>query len=123
MNQTISAETSVASPPSPRAWILAVGLIAVLALAGALRFWNISAGLPYRIGVDEPVIADQAIRMMRTGDFNPHFYDYPGLSIYIQLATGIVRFMTGSMAGLYRTVDEFYPEHLFPWTRALSGFF
>jgi hypothetical protein len=34
-------------------------------MGAALRFWNIDAGLPYRIGPDEPVIAERAIHMIR----------------------------------------------------------
>ncbi|MEO5739968.1 MAG: phospholipid carrier-dependent glycosyltransferase [Vicinamibacterales bacterium] len=98
-------------------WALAI----VLAVGAVLRFWNIDAGMPYRIGVDEPVIAERAIGMMRTGDFNPRFYDYPGLYIYLQLVVGCVRFVTGAMSGLWRSVGEFHPEHLFLWTRMLNA--
>jgi len=96
-------------------------LAIVLAVGAVLRFWNIDAGLPYRIGVDEPVIAERAIRMMRTGDFHPRFYDYPGLYIYLQLIVGCVRFVTGAMSGLWRSVGEFHPEHLFLWMRLLNA--
>jgi 4-amino-4-deoxy-L-arabinose transferase-like glycosyltransferase len=98
-----------------------IALAIVLAVGGALRFWNIDAGMPYRIGVDEPVIAERAIRMMRTGDFNPRFYDYPGLYIYLQLIVGCIRYVTGAMSGLWRSVSEFHPEHLFLWTRVLNA--
>jgi len=49
------------------------GSAIVLAVGGALRFWNIADGLPYRIGPDEPVIGERAIHMMRTGSFHPRF--------------------------------------------------
>ena len=96
-------------------------LAVVLILGAALRFWNIGAGLPYRIGPDEPVIAEHAINMMRTGSFHPGFWDYPSLYIYVQLAVGCVRFVTGAMSGMWRSVSEFYPEHLFLWTRMLNA--
>jgi 4-amino-4-deoxy-L-arabinose transferase-like glycosyltransferase len=98
-----------------------VALFAVLALGAALRFWNIGAGLPYRVGPDEPVIAEHAINMMRTGNFHPGFWDYPGLYIYVQLAVGCVRYVTGAMSGLWRSVAEFHPEHLFLWMRMLNA--
>ena len=101
---------------SPRA-----ALAVVVAFGAALRFWNIDMGMPYRIGPDEPVIAERAIHMMRTGDFDPRFYDYPGLYIYLQLIVGCVRFVTGAMAGLWRSVNEFHPEHMFLWTRMLNA--
>ncbi len=98
-----------------------VALAIVLAAGAALRFWNIDAGLPYRISVDEPVIAERAIGMMRSGNFNPRFYDYPGLYIYLQLLVGCIRYITGAMSGLWQSLSEFYPEHLFPWTRMLNA--
>ena len=94
---------------------------AVLAVGAALRFWNIDAGLPSRISVDEPVITDHAIRMMRTGDFNPRFWDYPGLYIYLQMVVGCLRFITGAMSGLWRSLDQFHAEHLFLWMRMLNA--
>lgn len=96
-------------------------MVAVLAAGAALRFWNIDAGLPYRIGPDEPVIAERAIHMMRTGNFNPRFYDYPSLYIYLQLIVACIRFVTGAASGLWRSVAEFHPEHLFLWTRMLNA--
>jgi 4-amino-4-deoxy-L-arabinose transferase-like glycosyltransferase len=97
------------------------GFVAVLVIGATLRFWNITAGLPYRIGPDEPVIAERAIHMMRTGDFNPRFFDYPGLYIYLQLIVGCLRFVTGAMSGLWRSVNDFHPEHLFLWTRMANA--
>lgn len=111
---------SAASRPNhPRlAW---VGAALVLAGGAALRFWNLSAGLPYKIGVDEPIIADRAIHILKSGDFNPHFFDYPGLYIYVQVLVGCVRFVSGTMDGLWRSLDQFHPENLFLWTRALNA--
>jgi 4-amino-4-deoxy-L-arabinose transferase-like glycosyltransferase len=97
------------------------GLAVVLALGAALRFWNIDAGLPYRISVDEPVIAERAIQMMRTGSFHPGFWDYPGLYIYLQLIVGCVKFVSGAMSGLWRSVNDFHPEHLFLTMRMLNA--
>jgi 4-amino-4-deoxy-L-arabinose transferase-like glycosyltransferase len=117
----LSPASSAAFESPRRSWAAWAGVGAVLGAAAALRFWGISAGLPYRIGVDEPVIAEHALRIMKTGDFDPHFYDYPGLYIYLQLLVGCVRFMTGAMDGLWRSLDEFHPEHLFLWTRSLNA--
>ena len=104
-----------------RHWSAWAALTLILTCAAALRFWNISAGLPYRVGVDEPVIAERAVHMMKSGDFNPHFFDYPGLYIYIQLLVACVRFVTGALEGSWRSLDQFWPEHLFLWTRVLNA--
>ena len=98
-----------------------VALAVIVAIGAALRFWNISDGLPYRIAVDEPVIAERAIHILRTGNFNPGFFDYPGLFIYLQVLTACVVFMAGAMSGAWQSVNAFYPEHLFGWTRMLNA--
>jgi 4-amino-4-deoxy-L-arabinose transferase-like glycosyltransferase len=104
-----------------RFWLSWIGLASVLAGGAALRFWNLTAGLPYRIGVDEPVIAGRAIQIMKSGDFHPHFFDYAGFYIYVQVLVGCVRFLVGAADGLWRSLDQFWPEHLFLWTRALNA--
>jgi len=96
-------------------------LAVVLALGAALRFWNIDAGLPYRIATDEPVMTGRAIQIMRSGNFHPGFWDYPGLYIYLQLIVGCVRYVIGAMSGLWQSVNEFHPEHLYLWMRMLNA--
>jgi 4-amino-4-deoxy-L-arabinose transferase-like glycosyltransferase len=110
-----------ASRFTDRSWLVSAGLVCVLAGGAALRFWNLTAGFPTRIGVDEPVIAERALHIMKTGDFNPHFFDYPGLYIYVQALVGCARFLAGALDGAWRSLDEFWPEHLFAWTRALNA--
>ena len=63
----------------------ALTLAIILALAAMLRFVGIGSGIPFNVGVDEPEIMERAVAMMKTGDFNPHFFDYPGLYFYVQL--------------------------------------
>ncbi len=109
--------------PSRQHWPIRIGLASILAVGAGLRFWNIAAGLPYRVGVDEPVIAERAIAIMRSGSFNPHFFDYPGLYLYMQVLIGSVRFLTGAMDGLWRSLDDFRPEHMFLWTRLVNAAF
>jgi 4-amino-4-deoxy-L-arabinose transferase-like glycosyltransferase len=98
-----------------------LGVTLILAGGAVLRFWNITAGLPYRIGVDEPVIASHAVQMMKSGDFNPHFFDYPALYIYVQLLLGCARFLAGASANMWRSLDQFYPDQLFLWARVLNA--
>src|SRR5438093_32074 len=104
-----------------RRWLGWAGLTSILAAGAILRFWNLTAGLPYRIGTDEPVIAERAIHMMKSGDFNPHFFDYPGLFIYVQLLIACARFVAGAMDGLWRSLDAFSIDQLFAWTRAFNA--
>ena len=82
-----------------------ISLAAILVVAARLRFWG-CRGHPVRIGVDEPEVIDRAVRMMKTGDFNPHFFDYPAFYMYVQLAVAIFRFMLGAMAGQWKALGE-----------------
>jgi 4-amino-4-deoxy-L-arabinose transferase-like glycosyltransferase len=95
----------------------------VLALGLGLRVWNLHAGLPYAVGVDEPQLVDRAVRMMRTGDFHPHFFDYPGLYIYLQLAVAVATFIAGAMTGAHPTLETFSGADLFPVARAVTALF
>lgn len=86
---------------------LALGLVSVTLLAAAiLRLWNVGAGIPYAVGIDEPQIMDRAVRMMKTGDFNPHFFDWPSLTIYLQFVVACVTFLAGSMRGAWSNLDQ-----------------
>lgn len=98
-------------------------LAAILIGAASLRFIGIGAGIPYAVGVDEPQILDRAVGMMRSGSLNPHFYDYPTLYIYVQLATACLRFMAGAMGGEWRSLAEAAPTDFYVWGRAVSASF
>ena len=98
-----------------------VALAIVLAIGAALRFWHIGAGLPYRVGPDEPVIAERAIHIMRSGNFHPRFFDYPSLYIYVQLLIACATYMGGAMSGSWQAVTAFHPEHLFMWSRVVNA--
>ena len=86
----------------PSAFTLAV----ILAVAALLRFVGIGAGIPFNIGVDEPEIMSRVVQMMRTGDFNPHFFDYPTLYFYLQLGVAVLRFMVGASLGRWTSLDQ-----------------
>jgi 4-amino-4-deoxy-L-arabinose transferase-like glycosyltransferase len=96
-------------------------LLLVLAAAALLRFWGLGHGIPFSVGVDEPEIMDRAVRMMKTGDFNPHFYDYPSLYIYVQVIVAIVRFITGAAAGKWGSLAEASTFDFYVWGRAMTA--
>ncbi|MGH9372948.1 MAG: ArnT family glycosyltransferase [Vicinamibacterales bacterium] len=100
-----------------------MSLAAILIVAAALRFFALGAGIPYAVGGDEPQIVHRAVTMMRTGDFNPHFFDYPGLYIYVQLGVAAARFMAGAMAGDWHSLNEVTTDDFFLWGRAVTAAF
>jgi 4-amino-4-deoxy-L-arabinose transferase-like glycosyltransferase len=96
-------------------------LMLILLTATLLRFWSLTARLPYGIGTDEPQIVDRAIAMLQTGNLHPHFFDYPGLYIYLQFGVAVLRFLAGASAGQYASLSSFGADDLYPWARACSA--
>src|SRR5262245_45651632 len=93
----------------------------IVALAAMLRFVALGSGIPFNIGVDEPEIMDRAVRMMKTGDFNPHFFDYPGLYFYVQLAVATLRFIVGATMGNWTSLDQVDTADFYLWGRAVTA--
>lgn len=69
-----------ALPPPTLAKILASALFLLQAYIACA---NIMTNIPYVAHVDEPAIMDTAANILRTGDYNPHFFNYPSLPIYL----------------------------------------
>lgn len=82
-------------------------LVVILAIAAAARLWYLNAGVPNAVGIDEPQVIDRAIRILRTGDWNPHVFDYPTLVIYFHALVAIVRFLWGALQGEWSSLDGF----------------
>lgn len=95
----------------------------VVALAGGalLRFWALGTGLPYSPGVDEPAVMDRVVHMLRTGDFNPHFFDYPGLIFYLHVPLACLKFLHGASNGSWLTLEQAQPVQFLLWGRALTA--
>src|SRR6476661_2982011 len=100
-----------------------VGLALALLAAALLRFWTLGHGLPYSPGVDEPELVVRAVRMMQSGDFNPHFFDYPTLYIYIQLVVAVARFLMGAIHGQWTTLAGVTPADFYLWGRIVTVLF
>jgi hypothetical protein len=89
--------------PSTRDKLTILGIVLV---GLVLRLWTIGYGIPYTPGIDEPVIMEKALNMMKTGDFNPHFFDYGGLTIYLQMAVASVKFAAGALSREWASLDK-----------------
>jgi len=59
---------------------------AILFLAGLLRLNGIDFGLPYLYNPDEPSVVNPAIKILTRGDWNPHWFDWPGCFVMYALA-------------------------------------
>jgi 4-amino-4-deoxy-L-arabinose transferase-like glycosyltransferase len=58
------------------------GLLLAL-LAGALRLWGLGFDLPNLYHRDEARYVSIPLNMLKTGDLNPHFFNYPTLFFYL----------------------------------------
>ena len=54
-----------------------------------------SAGVPHAVGIDEPQVVDRALRILHTGDWNTHLFDYPTLVIYLHAVVAIAALPVG----------------------------
>ena len=64
--------------------IVAVLLAVVVAGAFMLRASGTTFGFPLAVHPDEPAVVDRAVEIVRSGDPNPHFFNYPSALIYLQ---------------------------------------
>jgi 4-amino-4-deoxy-L-arabinose transferase-like glycosyltransferase len=99
----------------------AATLAGVTLLAALLRFWGLRFGLPYLEHPDEWAVAEEAARMLQSGDYRPFSYTYPTLYIYMQVGVAAAHFLWGSGAGLYRDLPDLDPALYYPWMRALTA--
>lgn len=98
-------------------------LVAIVAVAAVLRFWALGSGIPYAIGVDEPQVMNRSLAMMRTGTFNPGFFDYPAFYMYLQLLVACVRFLVGAMRGEWISLGDVSLTDFLLWGRAVTAIF
>jgi 4-amino-4-deoxy-L-arabinose transferase-like glycosyltransferase len=103
-----------------RSWpVLAIALIVLGALA--LRLWGLRGGLPYVDHPDEPNPINYVMRMLRTGDLNPHFFQKPSLYTYLLLGVLSVHYRLGLQSGLYGALDQMtITTHIYT---TIPGFF
>jgi len=58
-------------------------VLSIVFVGGLARFWGINFGLPHtECRPDESIITGIAFGFF-SGDFNPHFFSYPTLYIYV----------------------------------------
>jgi 4-amino-4-deoxy-L-arabinose transferase-like glycosyltransferase len=98
-----------------------LGLMLALLAGALLRFWALTQGIGFNPGVDEPEVMERAVRMMKTGDLNPHFFDYPGLYMYVEGAVSVVRFMVGAMQGKWAGLAHAPADDFYLWARAMTA--
>lgn len=76
-------------------------VIGIILLAILLRIWGINFGLPYLYHPDEPRYVIIAQDVFKTGDLNPHFFNYPSLFFYIHGLAYVPYYLVGKLAGVF----------------------
>ena len=68
----------------------------VLAYSYFLKIRLISQNMPYSCHYDEKYIAEPALSILKTGDFNPHSFRYPSLPIYLASASFSIGYLSSA---------------------------
>jgi 4-amino-4-deoxy-L-arabinose transferase-like glycosyltransferase len=87
-------------------WRTYLWLALILFVALALRVWGINFGLPYTLHVDEGALVMPALKILQTGDFNPHHFDYGSLHIYLLALAYIPYFLYGARSGVFQNIQS-----------------
>jgi asparagine N-glycosylation enzyme membrane subunit Stt3 len=95
-------------------------------LAFGMRAWGVRFGLPEHFyHPDEHAIVDRATAILQTGDYNPHWFNYPSAYIYLQAVTYIPYFLISAARGFGDTIPLGFTPYGFYFvgrlTTALMG--
>jgi 4-amino-4-deoxy-L-arabinose transferase-like glycosyltransferase len=98
---TKKAKPRGSTPSTSRSGRLALwGLAALLLIAFLLRAWGARFGLPeYVYHPDEHAIVERAASILRTGEYSPHWFNYPSAYIYLQAMAYIPYFLISAARG------------------------
>jgi hypothetical protein len=98
-----------------------LALLGIVGLGLTLRLWTIGIGVPHNLEDDEPVIIQKALQIIKSGDFNPHFFDYGGLTIYLHVAVASAKFIAGAMNREWSSLDHVWEGDFVLWTRTVTA--
>lgn len=84
-----------------------IGIILLIAIV--VRLWGINYDLPYIYHPDEPVYITISQHIFKTGDLNPHFFNYPSLFFYINTTAYIPYYLLGKLTGHFHTRNDILP--------------
>jgi 4-amino-4-deoxy-L-arabinose transferase-like glycosyltransferase len=71
--------------------------------------WGVNYDLPYIYHPDEPGYIVISQNIFKTGDLNPHFFNYPSLFFYINALAYIPYYLLGKIIGIFRTPNDILP--------------
>jgi 4-amino-4-deoxy-L-arabinose transferase-like glycosyltransferase len=89
-------------------WIL-VFLSLLIIFACYVRLAIIKGSLPYVGHPDEPALTAPSLKILKTGDFNPHTFVYPSLPFYLTAASFVVGYVNSVSHREIRNTKELDP--------------
>ena len=95
----------------------------VIAFAFGLRYLQLNIGLPYLYFWDEPLTAGNALQMLKTGDYNPHFFKYGSLMIYLNLLVDKLHCVYLSLTGALQGVENIHIGTGWHWAISHPSFY
>jgi len=84
-----------------------IGIILLTALS--VRVWGVNYDLPYIYHPDEPDYITISQNIFKTGDLNPHFFNYPSLLFYVNAFAYIPYYLLGKLIGVFHTPNNILP--------------
>ena len=86
--------------------IIAGCLVGVLLMALVLRLWGLDLRLPYVIHPDESYWVNTALKIVKTGNLNPHNFSYPSLLVYVDALAYLVYYSIGRLFGTFHNLTD-----------------
>lgn len=84
----------------------AILLALILVLALFVRIWGANYDLPFIYHPDEPNYIIIIQNIFKTGDLNPHFFNYPSLFFYINALAYLPYYLIGKLLGIVHTPTD-----------------
>lgn len=88
-------------------------MLGVVLLALVLRLWALNWGLPYLYHNDESIFVVIIQNIVKTGDLNPHYFDYGSAFFYINALAYLPYYLVGKAIGAFHSLNDIpYPNQL-----------
>ncbi len=103
---TVSPLAKLVTRTSSQAHSRLALLVVIVLIALLFRAPWINYDLPYVHHPDEPQYVETALRILRTGDLNPHAFYYPSLFFYVNAASYVPYYWAGKLRGVLESTAD-----------------
>ncbi len=95
---------------SKAGWLLFLSFVIVFTIQSKM----INNTLPYSVNIDEDHFLGAPLSMMKTGDFNPHFFNYPTLPLYLTTIGTTIGFFKSASSLETKNLKDLSPR-IYPY--------